>query len=59
MTKRDGKFGATLFTPHPALGPGGVRADGTRRASVFPSFLIEIRGSRPGITPDEAPRSEL
>jgi hypothetical protein len=56
--KRDGKFGATLFTPHPALGPGGACVDGTRRASVFPSSLT-IRGIRPSVTLDAAPRPDF
>jgi hypothetical protein len=40
-------FGATLFTPHPALGPGGGFVDGARRASDFPSSLFHsFRGKR-------------
>ena len=35
--KLDGKCGATLFTPHPALGGGSLEADGIRRLSGFPS----------------------
>jgi hypothetical protein len=38
----DGKYGATLFTPHPASGTGDLVVDGARRSSVFPSPISQV-----------------